>query len=48
MSYGYRGSREPWRDTMQVCLNGHVINDSFHKYPDSNKDFCESCGEPFP
>ena len=45
MSYGYRESREPWRDTMQVCLNGHVINDSFRKYPKGNKDFCDKCGE---
>ena len=45
MSYGYRESREPWEDTMQVCLNGHVINDSFGKYPYRNKDFCDNCGQ---
>ena len=45
MSYGYRGSREPWQDTMQVCPNGHVINDSFRKRPHHNKDFCDKCGE---
>ena len=33
------------RDTMQVCLNGHVINDSFHKSPEYNKDFCSKCGK---
>lgn len=42
-SYGTR-QRQSWRDTMQVCLNGHVINDGFHKYPESNKNFCDSCG----
>jgi REase_DpnII-MboI/Uncharacterized protein conserved in bacteria (DUF2321) len=35
---------QPWRDVMQVCLDGHVINDSYHKYPDCNKDFCDKCG----
>ena len=37
--------RQSWRDTMQVCLNGHVINDGFRKHPEYNKDFCDSCGE---
>ena len=47
MSYSYgRGyKKEPWQDTMQVCLNGCVINASFHKSPQNNKDFCDSCGE---
>ena len=35
---------QPWQDTMQVCLNGHVINDRFVKNPEYNKDFCNSCG----
>ena len=38
------GQRQSWRDTMQVCLNGHVINGGFRKYPENNKDFCNSCG----
>ena len=33
------------RDTMQVCLNGHVINADFHNHPELNRDFCERCGE---
>ena len=47
MSYGYDGRhREPWQDTMQVCPNGHVINDSFARLvPISNKDFCDKCGK---
>lgn len=30
--------------TAQVCLNGHMINDSADKYPESNQDFCSRCG----
>ncbi len=37
--------RQPWRDVMQVCLNGHVINASYQKYPEYNKDFCTACGQ---
>ncbi len=33
-------------DTAQVCLNGHIINHSFEKYPVHNKKFCPECGEP--
>ena len=33
------GHRQSWRDTMQVCLNGHVINAGFRKYPESNQRF---------
>lgn len=32
-------------DTAQICLNGHVINDSFHKSSQLNKKFCPNCGE---
>ena len=32
-------------DTMQVCMNGHVVNDSYHRSPESNQDYCEKCGE---
>ena len=46
MSYNYgRDHSESWQDTMQVCLNGHVINAGFHKNPEYNKDFCDDCGE---
>ena len=43
--YFDRYERQSWRDTMQVCLNGHVINDSYKKYPEYNQDFCTECGE---
>ena len=36
---------QPWRDTMQICLNGHVINAGIRKNPEYNKDFCDCCGE---
>ena len=43
-SYGTR-HQQPWRDTMQVCLKGHVINEGFRENPQRNKDFCDRCGE---
>ena len=43
-SYSTR-HRQSWRDTMQVCLNGHVINDSFVKSPEYNKEHCDRCGK---
>lgn len=39
-----RRQRQPWRDVMQVCLNGHVINDGYQKYPQYNKEYCDKCG----
>jgi hypothetical protein len=32
-------------DNAQICLNGHVINESCEEYPERNRDFCPSCGE---
>jgi hypothetical protein len=31
-------------DIAQVCLNGHVVNDSMRASPESNAKFCEDCG----
>jgi hypothetical protein len=28
---------------MQVCIAGHVINDTVTKYPEYNKEFCDQC-----
>jgi predicted nucleotide-binding protein len=39
-----RGEEKSWYDTMQVCLNGHVINDCFKAHPQFNRNFCEKCG----
>ena len=36
--------RENWYDVAQICLNGHVINESVKKYPQHNKKFCDKCG----
>ena len=43
-SYG-TGNRQSWRDVMQVCLNGHVINAGVRKNPQRNQNFCDSCGK---
>lgn len=34
-----------YRDTMQVCMNGHVITDSYNRSPEFRKNFCTECGE---
>ena len=26
-----------WIDTMQICKNGHVINDSYGRFPEKTK-----------
>jgi hypothetical protein len=36
--------RENWYDVAQICLNGHVINDSVREYPQHNKKYCDKCG----
>ncbi len=36
--------REDWYDVAQICLNGHVINDSVKEYPQHNKKYCDKCG----
>ena len=33
-------------DVAQICLNGHVINDSTQRYPEHNRKFCHQCGQP--
>lgn len=42
--YSNRYERQPWRDIMQVCMNGHVINASSQRSPEYNKDYCTTCG----
>jgi hypothetical protein len=32
-------------DTAQVCLNGHLVNHSYHSSPEFNQNFCDKCGE---
>lgn len=35
---------ESWYDVAQVCLNGHVINDSSKEYSQHNQKHCDKCG----
>lgn len=32
-------------DVAQICMNGHVINESCKEYPQHNQNFCDKCGE---
>jgi len=32
-------------DTMQVCLNGHLITGSYETKKENRKDYCTLCGE---
>ena len=36
--------RDDWYDVAQICLNGHVINESVKEYPKFNKKYCDKCG----
>ncbi|WP_318582892.1 DUF2321 domain-containing protein [Bacillus paranthracis] len=45
MSYEEMMKNRTWYDITQICLNGHIINDTYKKYPEHNQDFCEDCGE---
>lgn len=38
----YRG--EAWYDTAQVCMNGHMVNESFLSCPQHNRKHCSACG----
>jgi predicted nucleotide-binding protein len=35
-----------WRDTMQVCENGHMITSMVKKHPEDMKKRCPDCGAP--
>lgn len=35
----------PWYDVAEVCMNGHVTNDSIKAFPNDCKKFCDLCGE---
>src|SRR6266849_2039371 len=35
-----------WYDIAQICLNGHVINESSNEFPQKNAKFCARCGQP--
>jgi hypothetical protein len=38
----------PHQDTMQVCLSGHKITGHYEENPESRRERCANCGEPFP
>jgi hypothetical protein len=40
------GADKQGYDTAQICLNGHCANSSYEDYPEFNKAFCTSCGQP--
>jgi hypothetical protein len=42
----YGGGRRSWHDVAQICLNGHVINESTKESPEFNQKFCADCGQP--
>lgn len=37
--------RDSWYDTAQICINGHIINESTISTPQHNKKYCDKCGE---
>lgn len=32
-------------DIAQICLDGHIINPFFNRFPQFNKKFCDICGK---
>lgn len=32
-------------DVSQVCLNGHIRNDTIHLHSEANEEYCVQCGE---
>lgn len=32
-------------DIAQICLNGHIINKTYERIPEYNKEYCDRCGE---
>jgi hypothetical protein len=33
-------------DTAQICMNGHVVTDTFRRSPEFRQSFCHECGQP--
>lgn len=44
-SSGTRRS-DDYYDVAEICLNGHVTNDSVKAQPGDSKKFCDQCGQP--
>ncbi len=41
----WRNRMNVYNDAAQICLNGHIVNDSVITCPADNKKFCQICGE---
>lgn len=36
----------PYYETAQVCINGHIITDTYNRSTELRKEFCPKCGGP--
>ncbi len=36
----------PYYDAQQVCVKGHQITDSYHRFPQRRQEHCDKCGAP--
>lgn len=43
-SSGLNNVNEPWYDTAQICMNGHVVTSSLNKTPEWGRQSCIHCG----
>ena len=44
--YSFNNKGEHWRDLMEVCMSGHIIHRTKHRYnPKSPHLFCKTCRE---
>ena len=41
--YG-RADDQPWYDTLQACVNGHIITEMAESHPEARKNRCPECG----
>ncbi len=44
MDMNYHENDYNYFDTALICLNGHIINDNFKRYPEFNTKHCQKCG----
>lgn len=45
-SFGFGYDSGSQHDVAQICLSGHVVNDSTKKSPEFSSKFCKKCGKP--
>lgn len=41
----WEGEMSGYYDVAQICLSGHVVNESYREYPQHNQEHCDKCGE---